>query len=117
MKFKVDENLPVEAAKIFHRAGHDAVTVLDQQLGGEKDKTIAQVCQEERRIILTLDLDFADIRAYPPKEFAGLIVLRPQYQDKHHVLAILEQLVKAIHDESLEQKLWIVEESRIRIRE
>ena len=34
MRFKVDENLPVEVAQLFQEAGYEATTVLDQQLGG-----------------------------------------------------------------------------------
>ena len=34
LKFKLDENLPTEAAEVLCSAGHDAVTVLDQSLGG-----------------------------------------------------------------------------------
>jgi hypothetical protein len=34
MKFKTDENMPVEAADDRRQAGHDAVTVADQQLVG-----------------------------------------------------------------------------------
>ena len=37
MRFKLDENLPVEFASLFRRSGHDAVTVLDQGLGGARD--------------------------------------------------------------------------------
>ena len=34
MKFKIDENLPTEAADLLRSAGHDAVTVGEQRLGG-----------------------------------------------------------------------------------
>jgi hypothetical protein len=34
MKFKIDENLPVEIAALLQEAGYDATTVLDQELGG-----------------------------------------------------------------------------------
>ena len=37
MKFKVDENLPIEAATVLRDAGHDALTVHDQNLPGEHD--------------------------------------------------------------------------------
>ena len=37
MRFKLDENLPVEFASLLRRSGHDAVTVLDQGLGGARD--------------------------------------------------------------------------------
>ena len=32
MRFKVDENLPVEVAEMLRQAGHDAATVLEQHL-------------------------------------------------------------------------------------
>ena len=40
MRFKVDENLPVEVAELLSSAGHDALTVFDQSLGGEHDRRI-----------------------------------------------------------------------------
>ena len=102
---------------LLQQKGYDALTVLDQQLGGEADNEIAAICQQEDRIIVTLDLDFADIRAYPPKDFAGLIVLRLKYQDKLHIMKVVERLLETLKSESLEKKLWIVSEHRVRIRE
>ena len=32
MKFKIDENLPVEIAALLQEAGYDATTILDQEL-------------------------------------------------------------------------------------
>ena len=61
-------------------------------------------------------MDFADIRNYPPAEFPGLIVLRLRQQDKPCVLDVLTRLVQIIPREPLEGHLWIVEESRVRIR-
>ena len=43
MKFKIDENLPVEAAPIIRQAGHDATTLLDQGMRGVPDSEIAAV--------------------------------------------------------------------------
>jgi hypothetical protein len=65
---------------------------------------------------LMLDMDFADIRAYPPAEFPGLIVLRLRQQDKPYILDVLARLIRLLGQEPLEQQLWIVEEKRIRIR-
>ncbi|MDF5725367.1 MAG: DUF5615 family PIN-like protein [Rhizonema sp. PD37] len=66
MKFKIDENLPVELADLLQSAGYDAMTVNQQKLSGEKDPIILEICQQEGRVLVTLDLDFADIRTYPP---------------------------------------------------
>ena len=76
MKFKIDDNLHTDAAALLRQHGHDALTVYDQGLQGEADSEIASVCQHEQRVILTLDLDFSDIRHYPPTVYHGIIVLR-----------------------------------------
>ena len=69
MKFKIDENLPVEVAELLRQAGYDVTTVLDQDLGGSSDADLATICQKERRVFITLDIDFGDIRAYPPAQW------------------------------------------------
>jgi predicted nuclease of predicted toxin-antitoxin system len=117
MKFKVDENLPIEVATQLQEAGYDALTVLDQALSGEFDPTIAAICQQEERVLLTLDLDFADIRSYPPAQYPGIIVFRLVQQDKPHVLTVLNRLIPLLIDAEVVHRLWIVEEERIRIRE
>ncbi len=117
MRFKVDENLPVETAEALRQAGYDAVTVLEQKYGGSADAQLANLCQHEGRMLVTLDIDFADIRAYPPAEFPGLVVLRLRQQDKPHVLDVLAHLIPLLGQEPLERYLWIVEEKRVRIRE
>ena len=66
--------------------------------------------------MITLDADFADIRAYPPEQFPGLIVLRLRRQDKLHVLEVIGRLIPLLSSEPLEHLLWIVEETRLRIR-
>ena len=116
MEFKVDENLPVEVADLLRQVGYDAVTVFEQHLEGSPDSDIASVCQEEGRALITLDTDFADICAYPPAQFPGLIVLRLHRQDKPHVLEVIERLILLLSSEPLEHLLWIVEETRLRIR-
>ena len=116
MRFKIDENLPVEMAEELRAAGYEAATVGDQRLIGTNDRHLSEVCKIEDRILVTLDLDFADIRTYPPDEYPGLIVLRPIRQDKPHVLDVFRRTLKAVGHEPLEGRLWIVEEKRIRIR-
>lgn len=116
MRFKLNENLPVEAADILQPAGHDAETVYAEQLAGTNDQHLSTVCREEQRILITLDLGFADIRNYPPEDYPGFVVLRSKRQDKPTILEILQNLISAFEKEEIAGKLWIVEEKRIRIR-
>ncbi len=116
MRFKIDENLPQESAEIFIQASHDALTVIDQAMGGGPDSKLAQVCKLEGRALVTLDLDFANIWRYPPAEYSGLVVLRPNIQAKSHVLKLLRSAVNRLASETLSGTLWIVDEAGIRIR-
>jgi predicted nuclease of predicted toxin-antitoxin system len=116
LKFKLDENLPTEAAVLLASVGHDVMTVLDQQMGGQPDTNVAAICQHEGRAVVTLDLDFADIRAYPPADHAGIVVLRLARLDKRRVLAVLQRLLPLLEQEPIAGKLWIVEETSVRIR-
>ena len=116
MKFKVDENLPVELAELVREAGHDALTVGEQQLKGSQDLDLARVCKTEDRVLVTLDTDFADLRLYPPEKHSGLLVLRLAKQDKPHVMSVFRRVLKVLGEESIAGYLWVVDETRIRIR-
>ena len=66
MRFKLDENLPADLAPHLREAGHDVADAVEEALGGADDPLILDAARKERRILMTFDLDFADIRQYPP---------------------------------------------------
>ena len=116
MQFKIDENLHSDAAELLRQHGHDALTVFDQGLRGREDGDIASICQQESRAIVTLDLDFSDIRVYPPGDYEGIIVLRLNDQGRASVLQVLGRIIPLLEAESLAGRLWIVNEHQVRIR-
>ncbi|GAC1689514.1 MAG: DUF5615 family PIN-like protein [Candidatus Acidiferrum sp.] len=117
MKFKIDENLPSEFAAILQGAGFEADTVADEDLSGAADALLARHVRANHRVLITLDMDFANIQSYPPATHAGIVVLRPHSQDKMTLLALLEILIPALRKSSPEHRLWIVEQDRIRYRD
>jgi predicted nuclease of predicted toxin-antitoxin system len=68
--------------------------------------------------MVTLDLDFADVIRFPPAQSSGIVVIR---LPRNPSLAVLEQMVRqflqALTHMPVEQRLWIVERTRIRIHE
>jgi predicted nuclease of predicted toxin-antitoxin system len=116
MKFKTDENMPVEAADDLRQAGHDVLTVANQQLAGQPDGRVAEVCRLEGRALVTLDLDFSDIRVFPPSDYAGIIVMRPSVQTVKNIQRLIGQTIALLTIEPLAGRLWIVDEGQIRIR-
>ncbi len=116
MQFKIDENLPIEIAELLNDAGYDAKTVNNQQLQGAKDPFLVNVCKSEHRALVTLDTDFSDIRAYAPEDFSGIIVLRVRTQAKSHIIKVFGSILPLFNRELLTRHLWIVEETKVRIR-
>jgi len=116
MQFKIDENLHSDAADLLRQHGHDALTVHEQGLRGGADSDIAEVCRQEERAIVTLDLDFSDIRVYPPEDYHGIIVLRLNDQSRASVLNVLGRIIPMFDTESPVGHLWIVDEHQVRIR-
>lgn len=118
MRFMTDENLHDEVAGMLCEAGHDAISVFAQRMRGVADEDLAVVCRRESRALVTLDLDFADVRAYPPPDYPGLVVIRVDRPDRLRVMRSLKQILPLLHHEPLEGRLWIVDRlgTRLRIR-
>ena len=116
MRFKTDENLPREVAEYLVQSGYDALRVDEQGLAGVADPGLAAVCLVEGRAIVTLDTDFMDIRRFPPEKYAGIIVLRPHRQSVPRIMALTHGFVSLLGTEPLLQKLWVVDDGRVRIR-
>jgi len=108
--------LPVEFAELLIAAGYDALTVVSQHLKGKEDTIVLKTCIREGRILVTLDLDFGDIHAYPPGQHHGLMVFRVARQDKQHLIEIFKRAIPLLKREPIDKRLWIIEETRIRIR-
>lgn len=114
--FKLDENMPRRAEGLLVDAGHDVHTALAENLGGRPDFEVLAACQRESRVLITFDLDFSNIRAFPPQATYGVWVLRPATQSVANTLALLRGALKLAEVEAVRGCLWIVEHGRVRIR-
>lgn len=116
MKFKLDENLPSEAVALLARWGHDVSSVTLQGLSGVSDGHLSEVCRAEDRALITLDLDFADVRHFPPADHPGLIVLRLSRQGATDVLLTLDRIASRLALDPPSGRLWIVDRAGLRVR-
>lgn len=76
MRLKLDENLGRRWAEQLRLAGHDVHTVHDEGLAGAADRDVIAAAVDERRVLVTMDLDFANPMRFPPGDTAGVVVLR-----------------------------------------
>jgi predicted nuclease of predicted toxin-antitoxin system len=117
VNLKVDENLPVEAAEILRQCGFAADTGRGRHLSGSHDEVVASRSRSEDRVLVTPDLDFANIEAYPPGTHAGVVVVRLKRQDKARAPAYVHPLGAALSRGSPVGELWIISGNRIRFRD
>lgn len=66
MKFLIDDQLPINLAHTFVRAGYEAVHVSECGLGGHDDRPIWRHACAEGFVIVTKDADFIRLQSARP---------------------------------------------------
>ena len=118
MKFKLDENFGTRTQHIFTETGHDVHTVREESLQGATDKRIYEICCDEERCLVTLDLDFTDVVRFPPQNAGGIVVIRvPRNPSLTLLESLVRQFLQALEQMSVQHRLWIVEVGRIRVHD
>jgi hypothetical protein len=69
-----------------HPSWGEADTVSDEKLSGASDSVLSERYRMEDRVLMTLNLDCANVQACPPKSHPGIVVFRPESQDKPRLL-------------------------------
>lgn len=76
MKIKLDENLPEGLIGVLASLGHDVDNVRMEGIAGRDDEIVWRAAQSEQRFLITQDLDFSDVRQYPPGTHHGILLVR-----------------------------------------
>ena len=113
MRFKLDENLPVELAAELRAMGHDTDTVADEGLCGEPDQGVVEAASAANRILLTLDKGIADARS---RWHAGVVLFRPDSAGRRAVLSFVRERISRIASMDLAGRVTVVGPDRIRLR-
>jgi uncharacterized protein with PIN domain len=113
VRFKLDENLPVELAPELRAMGHDTDTVADQGLCGEADPVVVEAASVADRILLTLDKGIADVR---DQRRVGVVLFRPDSAGRRAVLSFVCERIASIVSMDLAGRVTVVGPTRIRLR-
>jgi predicted nuclease of predicted toxin-antitoxin system len=77
---------------------------------------IFQLAQQEKRIVITFDLDFGEILAMSGGNLVSVILFRLHNTRSDHVIKRLEFVLQQSSPELAQGAIVVVEESRHRIR-
>ena len=116
MKIKLDENLSRHLKDRLSEQGHDVSTALDEGLLGKVDIELGSAAKSEERMVFTLDLDFADLRKFPPGTHPGVVLFRPRSMGPLAVNQFAIRFAQQSELTELARCLAVVEPHRIRLR-
>lgn len=92
MNIKLDENLPRTLCAALAHLGYDVHSVFEEQLTGSPDADIWNAAQQERRFLITQDLDFSDTRKFIPGRHHGILLIRLSNPSRSNLIFRLRQI-------------------------
>ena len=112
---KLDETVPDSVGTILRKAGHDVAFARDQQLAGVADHQVLAVASSENRVLISFDRGFTNVIQHPPDATAGIVVMRLREQTLPRMRRVAAVLGELLVREDIRGRLWVLDESRLRI--
>lgn len=118
MRVLIDENLPRTLGAALFAAGHDVEDTRDAGLRGRPDSEVFARAVAERRVLLTGDVGFGNVIAYPLGSHAGIVLMRvpTSVPSARLVDLVVRALATLDADDLASGALVVVVEGTMRIR-
>ncbi len=116
MRFLLEMNLSSDVAVWLRAQGHDAVHLRERGLQQLRDAAVFAKAAREKRVVLTFDLDFADLAAAAGKARVGVILFRLRSPQTARIVTRLQAILTAAAQALEDGAVVIVEDARLRIR-
>jgi predicted nuclease of predicted toxin-antitoxin system len=116
VRFLLDMNLPPALADELRAQGHDAVHATVAGFGELSDQEIFRRAAEDRRTVITFDLDFGDIAALGNDPATSVILLRLKLTRPSYLRDRLRIAIAQSGAALSAGAIVVVEDTRIRVR-
>jgi predicted nuclease of predicted toxin-antitoxin system len=120
LSFFADQCVPTLVIQVLQDSGYEVHRLRDHIPTNSPDEIVISQAQILGAILVSLNGDFADIVAYPPSEFNGIIALQVRNHPEiipQLMLRLTSYLAAHPDRDHYVGKLFAVEVHRIRIRE
>ena len=118
MRFLADMGVSPRCVEWLRKQGYDAVHLYEQGLHKLADSEILKKALAEKRILLTMDLDFAKILSSLEADNLPLtVIFRLSDQRPHNIQAMLEKILPDIEQYAKQgNAIFSVNDNKIRVR-
>jgi predicted nuclease of predicted toxin-antitoxin system len=116
MRVKLDENLPIGLRPLLRALHHDVDDVVSEGLTGGDDATVWGAAQEAGRLLIAQDLDFSDVRAFPPGAHCGVLVVRLAEPGRTALTTRIEAVFRDEDVESWQGCFVVLTDHKLRVR-
>jgi hypothetical protein len=119
LRFFADQCVPISIIEAVRNMGHDVAPLRSVLPIRALDPAVIAMAQSLQAILLSLNGDFADIVAYPPANYGGIVAIQLHNHPEviPQTMGQLRLYTSAHPDESdYVGKLLIVEPHRVRVR-
>lgn len=113
-KILADENIPKSVVSWLRSVGHDVVRTSEVGLKGAPDRNVIRWSDEEGRIILTLDMDFASLY-HQMEGLFGVVIVRVHPATPVRIKKFLERFFAKVDLREHTKSLIIASEKRVEI--
>ena len=115
MKFLTDENIATSVIKSLRNKEYNVKDVKEENLYGSDDEKILSIANDEDRIVITHDKNFANLLNNPYKEHKGVIILRFSDQSPQNVSTKLLEFLDSVGENKIKNRVTIIADGFILI--
>jgi predicted nuclease of predicted toxin-antitoxin system len=116
VRFLIDECISARLASYLQDAGHDAVHVLQEGLGGAPDSEIMAEAARQQRVVISTDTDFGELLAQQSATTPSVLLFR---RTRHDPRTLADTLLANLADAAQyldEGAIVVITKDRMKLR-
>lgn len=116
MRFLLDMGISPKVATALRTLGHDAIRCPEAGLSTATDSQVLDYAETNRLVLISTDLDFANLAMTHTEPCPGLILLRLDNPSAELMCSRIETALSSLPEEDIEGSVVVIECNRIRTR-